>query len=111
MSRWMMMFLVLAPVALAGCAGDTADTNDVGSDVLADKGAGADDEVRCVLQCGGRECGSDGCGGSCGVCYTLEGAADDSLWMPQGYCCEAGCLGLECGDNGCGGSWGECAEG
>ena len=61
----------------------------------------------CETQCGGKECGSDGCGGSCGTC--------------QGYdTCEAGlCVacqpkcpgGAVCGDDGCGGTCGECGDG
>ena len=62
----------------------------------------------CVPSCAGKDCGDDGCGGSCGTC-------------PPGVACEAGicacvpdCEGdggpLECGDDGCGGSCGTCPQ-
>jgi hypothetical protein len=66
----------------------------------------------CVPDCVGRECGDDGCGGSCGVCPAV---------FPNSYCTLAGqcsCLaencgfdGSECGSDGCGGSCGECDPG
>ncbi len=56
----------------------------------------------CTPNCGGKECGSDGCGGSCGSC-------------PQGMGCVAGtcqcvpsCAGKACGPDGCGGECGKC---
>jgi len=58
----------------------------------------------CPKQCAGKECGDDGCGGSCGDC-------------PEGYGCDSGicvagckpdCLGKECGPDGCGGNCGAC---
>ena len=65
-------------------------------------------EECCLPDCGGNECGDDGCGGSCGEC---EAPLD---------LCEAGvcvcpvapsCDGKECGDDGCGGDCGACPEG
>jgi hypothetical protein len=58
----------------------------------------------CQADCDGKQCGTDGCGGVCGVC-------------PSGYNCESGqcvktcvpsCKGRQCGSNGCGGSCGTC---
>ncbi|MBM4372776.1 MAG: thrombospondin type 3 repeat-containing protein, partial [Deltaproteobacteria bacterium] len=55
-----------------------------------------------VPSCVNKECGDDGCGGSCGVC-------------PGGSTCTAGkctcvpdCTGKQCGSDGCGGSCGSC---
>jgi hypothetical protein len=60
-------------------------------------------ECICASNCMGKECGDDGCGGSCGEC---EGEAQCSL---TGKCkCAPDCDGKECGDNGCGGSCGTC---
>lgn len=61
------------------------------------------------FQCGGtcfdRECGSNGCGGSCGSC------GDDEVCV-DGFCgeapCEPSCDGRNCGTDGCGGSCGDC---
>ncbi len=60
--------------------------------------------VRCVPNCGGHNCGDDGCGGSCGNC-----AADSRC--DNGACCVGSCAGRECGDNGCGHSCGGCPAG
>jgi len=51
----------------------------------------------CTPDCTGRECGSDGCGGSCGVCDAGESCLDGQ--------CEAGGTGDDCG------SYFECAAG
>jgi hypothetical protein len=60
----------------------------------------------CLAQCAGKECGRDGCGGSCGTC----GPAADCL---EGKCttvCLPNCSGRECGGDGCDGSCGKCAQ-
>jgi hypothetical protein len=60
--------------------------------------------------CGGRECGSDGCGNPCG---TNGGAcAGGQACDANGQCvCQPDCVGKACGDDGCGGECGECAGG
>ncbi|MBM4370670.1 MAG: hypothetical protein FJ098_03405 [Deltaproteobacteria bacterium] len=73
-----------------------------GEDVLpaADQG--------CLPQCGERECGDDGCGGSCGAC------GREAPFCKAGQCvetCDADCTDRECGDDGCGGSCGTCGPG
>ncbi len=45
----------------------------------------------CAPSCGQRECGSDGCGGSCGACGPGLGCG------PEGYCGPTSCSG-RCGD-------------
>ncbi len=60
--------------------------------------------------CGDRECGSDGCGGTCGSC------AGGEVCTPAGQCvnrneCTPQCDGRTCGDNGCGGICGTCGPG
>ena len=62
----------------------------------------------CVPDCGGKECGDDGCGGSCGLCPTLW-ACDGGLCVEQE--CVPLCGGLECGFDGCGGVCGFCEAG
>lgn len=60
----------------------------------------------CVVDCDGKVCGDDGCGGSCGEC-TIEGQG-----CVDGACiCIGNCVGRECGDDGCGGSCGTCRTG
>ncbi len=67
-------------------------------------------DMGCLPGCAGRLCGDDGCGGSCGNCFTVEGAIDNSLCRPNGTCCIPSCLGMACGDNGCGGVCGQCGD-
>lgn len=54
----------------------------------------------CSQACGGKECGPDGCGGSCGEC-------GDGQVCFQGFCCMPDCDEKECGSDGCGGWCGE----
>ncbi len=58
----------------------------------------------CHPDCEGKDCGDDGCGGTCGECE------DGYLCDDNGLCsiCVADCEGKTCGDDGCGGSCGEC---
>lgn len=59
----------------------------------------------CAANCFGKDCGDDGCGGSCGDC------PEDSKCSLQGKCdCTPVCGENECGDDGCGGSCGYCVE-
>jgi len=64
-----------------------------------------DDEVTvCQPQCEGKECGTDGCDGTCGQC-------DPGIPCMNGKCdCPIDCDGKECGPNGCGGVCGDCVE-
>ena len=63
----------------------------------------------CTPLCIGKECGDDGCGGSCGSCIGGE-----TCNIGTGQCvasCTPSCIGKDCGDNGCGGSCGTCVGG
>ena len=58
----------------------------------------------CAPDCEGKQCGDDGCGGSCGEC----------VWGQVCYknqCCFPACTTKECGDDGCGGSCPPCSIG
>jgi len=76
-----------------------------------DKGPGGDgpatlDTGPCTPQCGGRQCGPDGCGGACGGC------TPPMFCNTYGQCinnCTPNCAGRQCGGDGCGGSCGSCA--
>jgi len=82
--------------------GDVGVTGDV---ILRARASVAD--APCVPSCLDKECGADGCDGSCGVC---TGAGESCV---AGMCeaCEPACGVNECGGDGCGGSCGECGEG
>ena len=58
----------------------------------------------CVPSCDGKECGSDGCSGSCGAC------GDGETCTAAGLCidCAPACDGKACGADGCGGACGAC---
>jgi hypothetical protein len=71
-------------------------------EVEVEDGGDVADEV-CVPDCAQKECGDDGCGGSCGSC---DGLQDECI---AGVClCQPACGDKECGDDGCGGSCGAC---
>ena len=58
----------------------------------------------CEPDCTDKECGTDGCEGTCGECT-------EGVCAPDGVCCAPQCDGKTCGPDGCGGSCGECACG
>lgn len=60
-----------------GSAGGGADAQGGGVD------AGAD-TVGCSPDCGGRQCGADGCGGTCGACATYETCTDTGRCAVKG---------------------------
>jgi len=69
-----------------------------GKDGAAEAGADA-----CVPECAARNCGPDGCGGSCGEC---DGGQDQ---CKDGVCvCQPKCEPGQCGQDGCGGQCGAC---
>ena len=57
----------------------------------------------CEPSCKGKECGDDGCGGSCGQCTEGKTCKD-------GKCEGCSCEGKQCGDDGCGHSCGSCKD-
>jgi len=87
-----------------------------------------DPDCSCTPDCLGKECGEDGCGGTCppgcpvgehctqGICecdYVTCGSVCCAQGQEcyQGACCTPNCTGRECGANGCGGSCGDCDSG
>jgi hypothetical protein len=62
----------------------------------------------CMPFCYGRNCGDDGCGGTCG---THGGDCPTGSCTTQGTCCVPDCRGRACGSDGCGGVCGSCAAG
>lgn len=61
----------------------------------------------CVPSCDGKQCGDDGCGGSCGTCPTGSVCQSNTCVAS----CVPSCSGKQCGDDGCGGSCGTCPTG
>ncbi|TNF32253.1 MAG: hypothetical protein EP329_10840 [Deltaproteobacteria bacterium] len=77
------------------CASQTQDT------VTGD--ATTDTASTCTPDCQARDCGDDGCGGTCGTCESNE------VCSTEGRCeCVPECDARECGDDGCGGTCGAC---
>lgn len=60
-------------------------------------------ESTCTPDCAGKQCGDNGCGGTCGTCtagYCVGGTCKAT--------CTPSCTGKTCGSDGCGGSCGTC---
>ncbi|MBI5609541.1 MAG: hypothetical protein HY902_11740, partial [Deltaproteobacteria bacterium] len=60
----------------------------------------------CAPSCSGKTCGSDGCGGQCGVCGGNQACSSGGLCV-----CTPQCNGKTCGPDGCGGQCGSCGSG
>ncbi|PKN55582.1 MAG: hypothetical protein CVU56_20565 [Deltaproteobacteria bacterium HGW-Deltaproteobacteria-14] len=66
---------------------------------------GYGDATTCTPSCAGKQCGDNGCGGTCGTC------SGTTSCNAAGQCvggCTPSCAGKQCGDNGCGGTCGTC---
>ena len=92
-----------------GGSADVPAQTDTGTqrDVATGADVAAEETIACTPRCGQRECGDDGCGGSCGSCFDAGGQRAPELCI-EGRCCLPDCLGRDCGDDGCGGSCGSC---
>ncbi len=64
------------------------------------------DVAPCTPSCLGKDCGDDGCGGSCGSCPA--GTSCQIYRCQPTSSCTPSCAGRQCGDDGCGGSCGSC---
>jgi hypothetical protein len=69
----------------------------------------------CVPDCTGplgpKDCGSDGCGGSCGTCPSAKPICNAITAVCEAICvpdCDGPFGPKECGDDGCGGTCGTC---
>jgi hypothetical protein len=90
-----------------------SDAGPVSSDAGPSDGGPTDggETDACVRVCAGRDCGDDGCGGSCGTCSTLAAPACNTVLGVCQATCTPACAGRTCGDDGCGGTCGACSEG
>jgi len=69
------------------------------------------EELPCIPDCTGKECGDDGCGGGCGQCDDGKVETTDTCVDSLCVFCLKDCYCKECGDDGCGGSCGSCDDG
>jgi len=60
---------------------------------------GPRDPADCMPRCDGRNCGDDGCGGTCGECTGAETCMGGTCGV-----CTPDCTDAMCGDDGCGGN-------
>lgn len=67
------------------------------------------DPTDCYPECFAKQCGEDGCGGSCGNCPAGTLCAENLCESDP--TCTPNCAGKECGGDGCGGSCGDCPAG
>ena len=58
-------------------------------------------EQSCFPDCSMRLCGTDGCGGLCGLCESEEVCSDDGQCVPADPECSPGCLTSQIGDGVC----------
>ncbi|MFO0751160.1 MAG: hypothetical protein U1F43_36630 [Myxococcota bacterium] len=65
-----------------------------------------EDNTSCTPQCGGRQCGDDGCGSTCGTCG-LNKTCQNGICVNNQTC---SCNGAECGEDNCGNSCGTCSQ-
>ncbi len=65
----------------------------------------------CTPSCSSKQCGSDGCGGSCGSCASGQSCDAGGQCVSSTPSCTPACSGKQCGSDGCGGSCGSCASG
>jgi hypothetical protein len=65
----------------------------------------------CNPACSGKQCGDDGCGGSCGSCSSGTSCSASGTCVAPTPSCTPACSGKQCGDDGCGGSCGSCSSG
>ena len=120
---------VLLDGAATSDAADAAALWDSEGGGVADADAVGPDATTCTPDCGGRACGDDGCGASCGACGDAEVCDElgqcQCVYQPCGAaccttatevchlggCCEPDCQDKECGGDGCGGTCGDCGGG
>ncbi|MFH1529505.1 MAG: hypothetical protein ABIK09_02095 [Pseudomonadota bacterium] len=104
MKRWMAWMVMVGMVALFSACDSGGDGNEEqsgaleqGADVFEDdvyEGAEAEPGVEprvCVPQCGGAECGPDGCGGTCGSCSSGDVCDAGECVSECGVCMETEC--------------------
>ncbi len=101
--------LPVAPTSCEGHCGSMAAAGCYCAPGCVDAGSCCADyqaKCGCAPKCAGKQCGDDGCGGSCGTCgVSAPFCAADGLCTAA---CTPDCKGKNCGDDGCGGSCGTC---
>lgn len=91
---WILTSVVAAGVGGAGCLSvdpfeASPDVSAPADVVVVDTGAPEVADTVCVPQCDGLECGSDGCGGSCGGCHAHDTCSAGRCLVPLGDRCAA----------------------
>jgi len=113
------VFLLCAPLACGGGGSDDGDPVNPNGDTASvgdtqtpqpDTNTTQPDTNRpgCTPNCLGKQCGDNGCGGTCPSLCT------DTQMCQNGACvtkCTPACTGKQCGDDGCGSTCGSCNEG
>ena len=61
--RYLLAFACLLGCGVGGSSGEIG-----GSGAMSDSGVMGGDASTCAPACGGKQCGDDGCGGTCGTC-------------------------------------------
>ena len=69
--------------------GEVGETHDDAAEVVPDVEPDSPEADACVPDCADRECGDDGCGGSCGGC---PGSCTGAGWTAPGVCTDGACV-------------------
>ena len=89
------LWAVLIILCMTGCSfvessGDEPSSNGNDDDSEPEDSDDDDnnDSVTCVPDCEGKECGDDGCGGSCGKCSEDDACSNEGKCKPKPICAE-----------------------
>ena len=112
------MLLTACQLDIGWSGSDAADTGRGATDVADAKTSAGDADIAspadvdmvaaetldakpdlCIPACEGKECGNDGCGGTCGECQPSYSCVDKKC-LPETDPCAKACEGRECGDSG-----------
>ncbi|MBI5610249.1 MAG: hypothetical protein HY902_15335, partial [Deltaproteobacteria bacterium] len=94
-----------------GCGAADPDCADAGLAVVGCASGKCEPDGTCSVckaDCAGKECGDNGCGGSCGGCFV---PGKTSCVAGTCQACQPKCTDKACGDDGCGGTCGSCGQG
>jgi|GEM_PF-3047903 len=116
--RWWVGFVAMfGALVLVACGGDdggqranpgTDAAEDATDEVASTDVTNPPPDTGCEPACAGKQCGDDGCGGSCGTC--ADGFACQNDLCGKLDQCTPDCTGKVCGPDGCDGSCGSCYD-
>jgi len=122
MKKLFVVLVVLVLAAFVGCQEERGTSASIAEDSFSGNGVPGDDDY-CEPQCNYKQCGPDGCGGTCGdlngdcpdgeICSATGKCVVGTGTKPDGEpaACVPNCTNKACGEDGCDGSCGACGNG